>query len=65
MCDLQSRVFRVIAYKAIRDILKPCSYVKESQTLPTSKVSNEMDGMQGTEALKLIAQSGGNAKERT
>ena len=32
----------------LQGILSPCPRVKESLTLPTSKVSNEPDGMQGT-----------------
>lgn len=34
--------------RLLQEILSPCPRVKESLTLPTSQVSNETDGMQGT-----------------
>ncbi len=36
--------------RLLRGILSPRLHVKESQTPPTSGVSNKTDGMQGTEA---------------
>jgi hypothetical protein len=36
--------------RSLLGLLAPCSHVTGSLTLPTSKVSNEPDGMQGTKA---------------
>ena len=46
----QAQVALGLRSRLLRGILSPRLHVKESQTPPTSGVSNKTDGMQGTEA---------------